>query len=49
MLINDNPFKKRSKKAEITGKLLAELIASKKLGNSCISLIGFSLGTRVIF
>ena len=49
MLINDNPFKKRSKNAEITGKLLAELIASKKLGNSCISLIGFSLGTRVIF
>ena len=48
MLLHSNPFKKRAKKAEITGKVLADLIFSKKLGNCCISLIGFSLGTRVI-
>lgn len=49
MLYRSNPFKKRAKKAETTGYVLADLIASKKLGNACVSLVGFSLGTRVIF
>jgi Protein of unknown function (DUF726) len=48
-LLQSNPFKKRAKKAEITGNLLADTIIAKKLGNCCISLIGFSLGTRVIY
>lgn len=49
MLFTVNPFKKRAKKAETTGYVLADLIYSKMLGNACISLIGFSLGTRVIY
>lgn len=49
MLLTVNPFKKRAKKAETTGYVLADLIHSKMLGNACISLVGFSLGTRVIY
>ena len=49
MIMTSNPFKKRAKKAETTGYVLADLIASKRLGNACINLVGFSLGTRVIY
>ena len=49
MIFASNPFKKRARKAEITGYVLADLIMSMKLGNACVSLIGFSLGTRVIY
>jgi hypothetical protein len=48
-LFSSNPFKKRAKKAETTGYVLADLIASKRLGNACVNLVGFSLGTRVIY
>lgn len=49
MIFLNNPFKKRARKAELTGRVLADLIVSLKLGNSCVSLLGFSLGTRVIY
>ena len=49
MFLTVNPFKKRAKKAETTGYVLSDLIHSKRLGNPCISLVGFSLGTRVIY
>ena len=49
MIFANNPFKTRARKAKVTGKILAKLIASKRLGDACITLIGFSLGTRVIY
>ncbi|CAG9326101.1 unnamed protein product [Blepharisma stoltei] len=47
--LKNNTFKKSAKQAEKTGIILAHFIADKLFGNACISLIGFSLGTRVIY
>ena len=43
------PFSKRIGIAEVTGKMLAEQIKERVMENACISLLGFSLGTRVMF
>jgi surfactin synthase thioesterase subunit len=37
------------KKAINTGKALAELLRARVFGKATVSLVGFSLGTRVIF
>ncbi|CAG9326100.1 unnamed protein product [Blepharisma stoltei] len=47
--LKNHSFKQSAKQAEITGIILAHFIANKVFGNACISLIGFSLGTRVIY
>lgn len=47
--LSNNSFKKSAKQAEVTGIILARLISQKIFGDACISLVGFSLGTRVIY
>ncbi|XP_067947899.1 transmembrane and coiled-coil domain-containing protein 4-like [Watersipora subatra] len=45
----DNPWHVCTKRAENTGKQLAEVLANREQGHRPVTLIGFSLGARVIF
>ena len=48
-VINNHPFRKSAKKAEHTGKALGELLRQRVFGKAVVSLVGFSLGSRVIY
>jgi hypothetical protein len=48
-IINTNPFKLAAIKAEKTGIALAHFLAQRVFAGTCVSLVGFSLGTRVIY
>lgn len=45
----DNPFSVAKSRAEKTGKVLAEALMNKVQGERPVTLIGYSLGSRVIF
>ena len=47
-LWNRNPFAESAKRAVETGKFLAYYIKNRALGNIAVSLIGFSLGGRMV-
>eukprot|EP01017_Pseudomicrothorax_dubius_P039842 TRINITY_DN6165_c0_g1_i2.p1 TRINITY_DN6165_c0_g1~~TRINITY_DN6165_c0_g1_i2.p1 ORF type:complete len:633 (-),score=88.25 TRINITY_DN6165_c0_g1_i2:38-1936(-) len=46
---NDNLFTKCFEKAEATGRALGNIIAAGVFGHCAINLIGFSLGTQIIY
>ncbi|OMJ93837.1 hypothetical protein SteCoe_3164 [Stentor coeruleus] len=49
-LIKANPFQATTKKAKITGKKLAEVISKDKIfQGKCVTLIAFSLGTKIVY
>ena len=48
-IVTNHPFKKSAKKAEHTGKALGELLRQRVFGKAVVSLVGFSLGARVIW
>ena len=45
----NHPFKSGIRKSERTGKALGELLRQRVFGKAVVSLVGFSLGTRVIY
>ena len=45
----DNPWHVCTQRATETGKQLAEVILGREQGNRPVTLIGFSMGSRVIF
>lgn len=45
----DNPWHVCTRRASEAGKQLAEVLLSREQGNRPVTLIGFSLGARVIF
>ncbi|GFO07061.1 transmembrane and coiled-coil domain-containing protein 4 [Plakobranchus ocellatus] len=47
--IIDNPWSVAMERSQSAGKLLAEVLLARDQGNRPVSLIGFSLGARVIF
>lgn len=47
-VVQDSTFTDSAKKADDTGRILAQLIRTRALGNVTISLIGFSLGGRMV-
>ncbi|GFR66612.1 transmembrane and coiled-coil domain-containing protein 4 [Elysia marginata] len=47
--IIDNPWSVAMERSQSTGRLLADVLLSRDQGNRPVSLIGFSLGARVIF
>ena len=48
-LLRNHPFREASFRADAAGKALANCIRNRDFGPGTVSLIGFSLGTRVIF
>lgn len=48
-LLRNHPFREASFRADAAGKALANSIRSRDFGPGAVSLVGFSLGTRVIF
>ena len=48
-LLRNHPFRDASFRADAAGKALANSIRSRDFGPGTVSLVGFSLGTRVIF
>mmetsp|Transcript_18981 Transcript_18981/g.34430 ORF Transcript_18981/g.34430 Transcript_18981/m.34430 type:complete len:479 (+) Transcript_18981:5792-7228(+) len=48
-MLNRSPFKQATIKAEKTGRALAHFLAQRIFAGCSISLLGFSLGTRVVY
>lgn len=47
-VVKDSTFTDSAKKADDTGRVLAHLLRTRALGNVTVSLIGFSLGGRMV-
>ncbi|BFZ23680.1 hypothetical protein BsWGS_26719 [Bradybaena similaris] len=47
--IIDNPWSVALQRAQAAGKMLAEVLLTREQGNRPVTLIGFSLGARVLF
>ncbi|CAG5124187.1 unnamed protein product, partial [Candidula unifasciata] len=47
--IIDNPWSVALQRAQAAGKMLAEVLLAREQGNRPVTLIGFSLGARVLF
>ncbi|BFZ23203.1 hypothetical protein BsWGS_26242 [Bradybaena similaris] len=45
----DNPWSVAVQRSQATGRMLAEVLLAREQGNRPVTLIGFSLGARVIF